>query len=134
MTETPAEAPLSKKCKPPAAQIDDIWYRVEGSHIGDEVYAGMELEWTSWKCVKTTAKGAWFKCVEWTYNGKLRFALTDGARAISRTKVEALEMLIDRKITQIRILHMNVTSAQDTLDVAKQALESLKPATPTRPR
>ena len=114
-----------KRLGPPPAQVGDVWHRVEGSPIGDEVYEGMELAWTSWLCIKTTAQGAWFKCVEWSF--KLpRFALTSGSRAICRTKHEALERLIAKKVRHLRILSNEAISAQDTLDVARDALAQHK--------
>jgi len=103
------------------ANIGDVWHRVEGSYIGEEVYRGMELSWTSWRCVSTTPKGAWFRCVEWNYQ-KPRFALTVGARALSRTKHEALQRLIARKIRHLSILENETVAAQDTLHVARAAL------------
>jgi hypothetical protein len=105
------------------AKVGDIWYRVEGSHIGDEVYEGMELAWTSWICVKTTPSGAWFRCVEWRHV-KQRFALTLGARAISRSRREALERLVARKVCHLRRLAFDTTVADDTLALARAALES----------
>lgn len=105
-----------------AAKVGDVWHRVEGSHIGDEVYAGMELMWSSWACIKTTPHGAWFECVEWPYK-KSRFALTSGARAISRTKREALVRLIARKVCHLRMLNSETIAANDTLEVARAALE-----------
>lgn len=47
---------LEKSAKP--AAVGDIWHRVDGQHRGDEVYEGMELSWTTWRCEKTTARGA----------------------------------------------------------------------------
>lgn len=114
-----------KRLGPPPAQVGDVWHRVDGSHIGDEVYEGMELAWTSWLCVKTTAQGAWFKCVEWSHK-KQRFALTSGSRAICRTKHEALERLIARKVRHLRILSSEAIAAQDTLDVARDTLAQSK--------
>lgn len=111
----------SKLLGPSPAQIGDVWYRVEGSHIGDEAYEGMELMWSSWQCIKTTAQGAWFQSVEWSYK-KQRFALTSGARFLSRTKHEALQRLIARKVRHLRILASETVAAQDTLDVARTAL------------
>ena len=119
--------PNGKRLGPSPAQVGDVWHRVDGSHIGDEVYAGMELAWTSWLCIKTTAQGAWFKCVEWSHK-KPRFALTSGSRAICRTKQEALERLIARKVRHLRILSNEAISAQDTLDVAQAALVQSKGA------
>jgi len=104
-----------------AAQVGDVWHRVVGSHLGDETYEGMELIWTSWRCIKTTLCGAWFKCDEWGYT-KLKFALTVGSRSISRTKREALERLIARKVRHLRILHGETVAATDTLDAARAAL------------
>jgi hypothetical protein len=110
---------------PPPAQVGDVWHRVEGSHIGDEVYEGMELAWTSWLCIKTTAQGAWFACVEWSQK-KPRFALTSGSRSICRTEHEALERLIARKLRHLHILSNEAITAQDTLEVARDALAKSK--------
>lgn len=103
-----------------AAKIGDVWHRVDGSHPGDEAYDGMELAWTAWVCIKTTARGAWFKCVEWS-SKKPRFALTSGARAICRTKNEALERLVARKLRHLQILNSEIIFAKDTLDAAQAA-------------
>lgn len=116
------EAQLSKKqIKPLSAKVGDVWHRVDGSHLGEEVYEGMELKWTSWLCTKTTRKGAWFKCIEWS-DKKPKFALTDGARSISRTKNEALNRLIARKMRHLQILRNEAVAAQDTLDAARNFL------------
>lgn len=119
--------PKREQLGPSPTQVGDVWHRVEGSHIGDEVYQGMRLEWTSWRCIKTTPQGAWFKCVEWNYK-KPRFALTNGARTICRTKREALERLIARKVRHIGILNGEVIAAQDTLDAARTALAQCEDA------
>lgn len=109
---------------PLPAQVGDIWHRVDGSHIGDEVYQGMDLDWTSWRCVRTTPQGAWFECVEWSHRPE-RFALTSGAKAICRTQTEALERLIARKKRHLLILNSETVAAQDTLEVAREALAHL---------
>ena len=107
------------------AHLGDVWHRVEGWHIGEDVYGGMGLAWTSWLCIKTTAQGAWFKCVELNFK-KPRFALTSGSRFIVRTKQEALERLIARKERHLRLLASEAVAAQDTLDIARDALAQYK--------
>jgi hypothetical protein len=106
------------------AIVGDIWHKVEGSHVGEEVYRGMELSWTTWRCVSVTPKGAWFRCVEWSYK-KPRFALTDGARSLSRTKHEALQQLIRKKVLHLRILENEMVVAQDTLRIARATLAEM---------
>lgn len=115
----------SKNSAQSPAHVGDVWHRVEGSHIGEERYEGMELAWTSWSCIKTTKRGAWFKCVELSFKGP-RFALTSGSRFIVRTKHEALERLIARKERHLRLLASEAVAAQDTLDIAREALAQCK--------
>lgn len=112
--------PSEVKTERAPAQVGDVWHRVEGWPTGDEVYEGVELNWTTWKCVKQTPRGAWFKCVENRYS-KQRFALTSGALALSRTKKGALDRLIARKKRHLNILRQESTMAQDTLDAALAA-------------
>ncbi len=109
------------------AKVGDIWHRVDGSHLGDESYMGMELEWSAWRCVKTTKQGAWFARVGWG-RPKPRFALTSGSRGIVRTEREALERLIARKKRHLQILHSETVCAQDTLEIAQAALAAMKDA------
>lgn len=103
------------------AKVGDIWHRVDGDYLGDETYDGMALAWTTWRCTKTTPRGAWFQCVEWPYK-KLKFALTCGARSIHRTKVDALTSLVARKKRHLSILASQTTAAQETLDLARVEL------------
>jgi hypothetical protein len=110
---------MENKSKP--AKIGDIWHRVEGYHIGDEVYEGMKLEWSMWVCTKTTTKGAWFNCLKFGY--KKTFALTIGSRKISRTKKESINRLIHRKRRHISILEWELEAAKDTLELAKKELD-----------
>lgn len=119
-----AEIMLANSAKPAAA--GDIWHRVDGQYRGDdEVYEGMELTWTTWRCEKTTARGAWFVCTEWRAKDRL-FALTSCARNLHRTDVEALKALIARKKRQLRILESQKTAAEDTLAVARDTLPKLE--------
>jgi hypothetical protein len=121
-----AETLLSfKRLGPAPAQAGEVWHRVDGSSLGEEVYMGVELDWTSWQCHKTTAHGAWFQCID-RANLTPRFALTSGARAIHRTKKEALERLIARKVSHLRILSSEAVFAQDTLDLARTVLGQSK--------
>jgi len=114
---------LSKAPKP--AAVGDIWHRVDGEHKGDEVYEGMGLSWTTWRCEKTTRCGAWFVCTEWRARDRL-FALTSGALNLHRTDVGALKALIARKQRQLRILDSQKTAAEDTLAVARETLPKLE--------
>jgi hypothetical protein len=116
---------LSKSPKP--ARIGDIWHRVEGTWIddGSESYQGMELDWTQWECVKTTLRGAWFVCIGRDRYMRKRFALTSGALALSRTEREALERLVARKVRQLKVLEGQKTVAEDTLEIAREALASM---------
>lgn len=110
---------------PKPAAVGDIWHRVDGSHLGDEVYEGMELSWTTWRCEKTTARGAWFVCTKWRAEPS-RFALTSGARNLHRTDVEALKALISRKKRQLVILNSQKVAAEDTLGIARDTLPKLE--------
>jgi hypothetical protein len=114
------------KNAPQPAAIGDVWHRVDGDWIddGSESYQGMELAWTTWRCTKVTRCGAWFQCVEWR-GRKPRFALTSGAKNLSRTQREALERLIARKVRQMKILEGQKTAAADTLTVARSALSAM---------
>lgn len=114
---------LSKRPKP--AAVGDIWHRVDGSHLGDEVYEGMELSWTTWRCEKVTKCGAWFVCTEWRARDRV-FAATSGARNLHRTDVEALNALIARKRRQLVILNSQTVAAQDTLGIARETLPKLE--------
>lgn len=116
----------SKKAPGPAA-VGDVWHRVDGDWIddGSEVYQGMELAWTSWRCTKVTRCGAWFQCVEWS-GDKPRFALTSGSKNLSRTQREALERLVARKVRQLEILRQQRAVAEDTLSMAREALAAMK--------
>lgn len=107
------------------AVIGEIWHRVDGQHKGDEIYEGMELSWTTWRCVKTTPRGAWFVCTEWRARDRL-FVLASGARNLHRTDVGALKALIGRKKRQLRILDSQKTAAEDTLEVARLTLPMLE--------
>ena len=107
-------------------KVGDIWHRVDGTHIddGSETYQGMELSWTRWKVVKVTPSGAWMKCIEWPYK-KQRFALSVGARWVSRTKAGALQGLIARKRRHIAIVENQAVTARETLALAESALSEL---------
>lgn len=113
--------------KAAAVVVGDVWHRVEGDWIddGSESYQSMALSWTTWRCTKATACGAWFSCIEWSHI-RPRFALADGAKGLSRTKREALERLVARKVRQIRILEGQKTAADDTLAVARAALAEME--------
>ena len=115
---------MRKNATKPAA-VGDIWHRVDGSHLGDEVYEGMELSWTTWRCEKTTPRGAWFVCTEWRARDRV-FALTSCARNLHRTDVEALKALIARKRRQLVILNSQTVAAQDTLGIARETLPKLE--------
>ena len=110
---------------PKPAAVGDIWHRVDGSYLGDEVYEGMELSWTTWRCEKTTTRGAWFVCTEWRARDRV-FALTSGARNLHRTEVESLKALIARKRRQLVILNGQTVAAQDTLGIAQETLPKLE--------
>lgn len=36
--QAPSQQRLQKPLEPAPAQVGDVWYRVDGSHLGDEVY------------------------------------------------------------------------------------------------
>lgn len=114
-----------RKHTPKPAAVGDIWHRVDGSHLGDEVYEGIELSWTTWRCEKVTKCGAWFVCTEWRARDRV-FSATSGARNLHRTDVEALKALIARKNRQIRILEGQARAAEDTLTVAMVTLPMLE--------
>jgi len=120
---------MREKTAQPAA-VNDLWHRVDGTWIddGSEAYAGMELDWTTWRCIKTTPRGAWFQRCEWPQNAKPRFVLTRGARNLHRTKREALEALIHRKRRHLAILDGQKMAAEDTLLTAQSALKAMKSA------
>ncbi len=122
-------AETMRKHTPKPAAVGDIWHRVEGAWIdgGSEMYEGVKLEWTRWRCVKTTPRGAWFSCMEWPHK-RQRFALTSGAKALSRTQREALKRLVARKVRQLRILEGQKTEAEDTLEIARAALSAMEAA------
>lgn len=124
------EAIMREKSAKPAL-LNDLWHRVDGSWIddGSESYAGMELSWTTWRCVRLTRCGAWFQRCEWPHNAKPRFVLTLGARNLHRTKREALEALIRRKRRHLAILEGQKTAAEDTLQAARDDLAAMKAAT-----
>lgn len=124
-----ANAETMRKHAPKPAAVGDIWHRVDGYHLGDEVYEGMELSWTTWRCDKVTKCGAWFVCTEWRAGRGTRwtrFALTSGARNLHRTDVEALKALIARKQRQLVILNSQKVAAEDTLGVARETLPKLE--------
>lgn len=110
---------------PKPAAVGDIWHRVDGSHLGDEVYEGMELSWTAWRCEKVTKCGAWFVCTEWSARDRV-FSLTSCAKNLHRTDVEALKALIARKQRQFVILNSQKVAAEDTLGVARETLPKLE--------
>jgi len=120
-----AETMLKHAPKP--AAVGDIWQRVDGSYIddGSEEYRRMELSWTTWRCEKITARGAWFVCTEWRARDRV-FALTSGARNLHRTDVEALKALIARKQRQLVILNDQKVAAEDTLGLARETLPKLE--------
>lgn len=111
----------------PVPKIGDVWYRVDGVWIddGSESYCGMELQWQQWRVTKVTPSGAWFQSIEQPYK-KQRFALTNGARWVSRTKADALSGLIARKLRHIKIVQFQATTASETLDLAKEALAKME--------
>jgi hypothetical protein len=102
--------------------IGDILHRVDGQCIddGSETYQGMELFWTTWRVVRLTPCGAWLQCVERHWK-KQRFALSSGARWVSRTQEEALQALIARKRRQLAIVSQQEVMAQETLELATAA-------------
>lgn len=108
-----------------SAKVGDVWYRVEGEHLGEDSYAGMTLSWQTWRCVRTTPRGAWFSCIEWSYM-KPKFALTSGSKKLFRTKRDALAGLIGRKVRHLRMLNGEVVAAQDTLDAARAAFVQME--------
>ncbi len=120
-------AETMRKHAPKPAAVGDIWHRVDGAWIdtGSEVYEGMELSWTTWRCEKVTKCGAWFVCTEWRTRDRL-FAATSGAKNLHRTDVEALRALIARKRRQLAILHGQKTAAEDTLALARETLPKLE--------
>lgn len=111
----------------PTPQVGDIWHRVDGSYVddGSETYQGMELEWKQWRVTRVTPAGAWLQSVEWPYK-KQRFALSSGARWVSRTKAEALSGLIARKRRHIAIVEHQAETARETLLLAQAALANLE--------
>ena len=118
-------AETMRKHAPKPAAVGEIWHRVDGQHKGDEIYEGMELSWTTWRCEKTTPSGAWFVCTEWRARDRV-FALTSGARNLHRTDVEALKALIARKRRQLAILDSQQAAAEDTLTLARETLPKLE--------
>lgn len=110
------------KNKSEAPQVGDIWHRVDGS----KSYQGMELDWKTYRVTKVTPRGAWFMPEKHHYvQPKLRFALTSGARWISRTKEEALQRLIARKRRHLAILSSEQQAAEDTMAAAKEAAAAM---------
>lgn len=108
-------------------KIGDIWYRAEGRYIdsGYDTYAGMEIDIQEWTVVRLTPCGAWLKRQNY-WHRKEKFALSSGARWVSRTKKQAVENLIHRKKRQLTILRNHTTVAQDTLHAAEDELKKLE--------
>ena len=63
--------------------------------------------------------------INWPHK-KPRFALTPGARWVSRDKNDALLGLIGRKRRQIAIVESQAEAARQTLELAKIAMEEME--------
>lgn len=109
----------------PPLKVGDIWYRVDGSMLGDEVCEGYELQWEEFRCERLTPSGGWFRSVQWGHYKKPRFALAIGCRWLRPSQTEALQALIARKRRQLVILSSQQAFAQETLELATHALRQL---------
>lgn len=108
--------------KNPPLNVGDVWLRVSGSMVGEEICEGYELSWEEWRCERVTKCGGWFRSVEWGHYKKLRFALASGALWLSRSKEEALRRLIARKRRHLAILSGERAFAEATLEMAEDEL------------
>jgi len=112
----------------PHPSVGDIWYRVDGSPIGEEADTDFELNWEEWQVAKVTPHGAWFRCLTRPYKtySKLRFADALSSRKLHRTKREALESLVARKRRHLAILEWQRHGAEQTKALASAALKAEK--------
>lgn len=100
--------------------VGDIWYRAEDECIDDggEMYVGVEIIIVEFTVAKVTPSGVWLHCTTYPHR-KNRFALSDGSRAVRRTKADAILSLIARKRRHIQIIEHQRRIALDAIEAAK---------------
>lgn len=112
-------------------QVGDTWYRYEDHRVGhadeygDLVSVSVQLSHREYTVTKVTPKGVW---LTWGFGGSNRFVLVDARKRFAHpTKEEALESLMARKTSQIRILEKQLEYARTALFMGKSQLARLKP-------
>lgn len=106
--------------------VGDIWYRADERYIddGSEMYVGVTIAVVEWHVVRVTPQGVWLNRNP-SYGCRPRWA-SEASRSFAATRVRAVEKLIKRRQSQVRILGHQLQVARDTLDAAKALRETMQ--------
>ena len=102
------------------SKVGDIWYRADERHTP----CGVTIAVVEWHVVRVTPQGVWLKCPSSPYLKK-RWA-SEASRSFATARVLAVEKLIERRQSQVRILGHQLQVACDTLEAAKALRETMR--------